>query len=83
MTDKPLIIPLEVHPRVYIQRLQDRGITIEQIAEAMNMSVRMLFHMKRKNFEPRWSKALILIEMNALHCSTATVQPSIWFKSSM
>ena len=67
-----LAIPLEVRPREYIQRLQDRGITIEQIAESMSISVRMVFHMKKKNWEPRWSKALILVELNALHCSTAT-----------
>ena len=67
-----LAIPLEVRPREYIQRLQDRGITVEQIAEAMNISVRMVFHMKNKNWEPRWSKALILVELNAMHCSTAT-----------
>ena len=67
-----LAIPLEVRPRQYIQRLQDRGITVEQIADAMKISVRMVFHMKNKNWEPRWSKALILVELNALHCSTAT-----------
>lgn len=76
MTNEPLIIPVEVHPRPYIQRLQDRGITAEQIAEAMDISVRMVFHMKAKNCEPRWSYALKLVELNALHCSTATVQPS-------
>jgi len=76
MTEEPLSIPLEVHPRNYIQRLQDRGITIEKIAEAMNISVRMVFHMKEKNLEPRWSQALKLVELSALHCSTSTSQPS-------
>lgn len=77
MTDEtPFSIPLEVHPRNYIQRLQDRGITIEQIAEALGLSVRMIFHMKTKNLEPRWSQALKLVELNELHCSTATSQPS-------
>jgi len=77
MTDeKPLVIPLEVHPRKYIQCLQDRGITLEQIAEALGLSLRMVCHMKAKNLEPRWSQALKLVELNALHCSTSTVQPS-------
>ena len=75
MTDEPLSIPIEVRPRVYLQRLQDRGITIEQIAEAMNISVRMVYHMKKYNREPRWTKALKLVELNALNCSTATSQP--------
>jgi hypothetical protein len=75
VTDEALTIPLEVHPRTYIQRLQDRGITAEQIAEALDISVRMVFHMKEKNLEPRWSHALKLVELNALHCSTATSQP--------
>lgn len=76
MIEEPLSIPMEVHPRNYIQRLQDRGITIEQIAESLNLSVRMIHHMKSKNLEPRWSQALKLVELNALHCSTATSQPS-------
>ena len=74
MSDNTLTIPLEVYPRGYIQRLQDRGITVEQIAEAMDISVRMVYHMKKKNCEPRWSDALKLVELNALHCSTATPQ---------
>lgn len=74
MAEEPLTIPLEVYPRIYIQRLQDRGITLEQIAEALDMSLRMICHMKKKNCEPRWSKALKLVELNAIHCSTATAQ---------
>lgn len=76
MTEEPLTIPMEVRPKVYIQRLQDRGITLANIAEAMGLSVRMVCHMKAHNNEPRWSKALILVELNALHCSTATNQPT-------
>ena len=72
MAEEPLTIPLEVYPRLYIQRLQDRGITLERIAEALNLSVRMINHMKKKNCEPRWSQALKLVELNAIHCSTAT-----------
>ena len=72
MAEEPLTIPLEVYPRLYIQRLQDRGITLERIAEALNLRVRMINHMKKKNCEPRWSQALKLVELNAIHCSTAT-----------
>lgn len=74
MTEEPLVIPMEVHPRQYIQCLQDRGITLEKIAEAMGLSVRMVCHMKAKNLEPRWSQALKLVELNSLHCSTASAQ---------
>ena len=74
MTEEPLTIPLEVHPRIYVQNLQDRGITVEQIAEMLDLSVRMIYHMKKHNLEPRWSTALRLIELNAAHCSTAASQ---------
>lgn len=77
MAQELLTIPLEVHPRIYIQRLQNRGITLEQIAEAMNLSPRMIVYMKKKNCEPRWSQALKLVELNALHCSTATSQMAV------
>ena len=80
MTEEPLIIPLEVYPRNYIQRLQDRGITVDQIAESLNISVRMVFYMKVKNLEPRWSLALKMVEMNAKNCSTATAQLSTILK---
>ncbi|MCR4300710.1 MAG: hypothetical protein NUV51_03795 [Sulfuricaulis sp.] len=71
-----LIIPPKLYPRPYIQKFQDRHITLEQIAEALSLSVRMVSHMKKKNLEPRWSIALAIIEFDALNCSTATAQLS-------
>ena len=80
MTEESLDIPLEVRPREYIKRLQSRGFTAAEIAELLGVSLNMIYHMKKKNCEPRWSKALILVELNALHCSTATSQPSSFKK---
>lgn len=77
MTDEtPITIPRNLHPREYFVKFQKRGITIEKIAEAIGMSVRMVCHMKKKNLEPRWSTGLAIIEFDAENCSTATSQPS-------
>lgn len=74
--EEPLLIPSKLYPRTYIQKFQDRHITLEQIAEALGLSVRMVSYMKKKNLEPRWSVALAIIEFDALNCSTATAQLS-------
>ena len=78
-----LHIPPEVRPREYIQRLQDRGISAAYVADELGVSPRYIFHMKVKNHEPRWSMALKLIELNALHCSTATAQPDTFGQSEL
>ena len=69
-------IPLVLHPKPLIQDLQDRHITLENIAEALKIPVRTLCYMKAKNAEPRWSIGLQLLELHALNCSTATAVPS-------
>lgn len=67
-----LQIPREVHPKVYIEKLQARKIPVEQIAEMLGLSTQMIFYMKKHDREPRWSLALRLLELNEVHCSTAT-----------
>ena len=72
----PIFFPRKIEPRTYIQRFQDRGITLWQIADALKLSVRMICYMKKKNLEPRWSIGLAIIEFDVQNCSTATNQPS-------
>ena len=71
---KPLTIPLVIRPRQYIQALQNKKVSVERIAEAMGLTVRMIHHMKEKNLEPRWSNGLRLIELHAQYCGSATAQ---------
>lgn len=69
---EPISIPETYPNRVYIEALQHRGVTLEQIAEALNLSVRMVNYIKKNDLEPRWSVKQTLIELYAIHCSTAS-----------
>ena len=72
---EPIHIPQTLAPRPYIEALQTRHVTIEQIAEALGLSVRMVCKMKKNNLEPRWSKGRALLVLYTLHCSTASNAP--------
>lgn len=70
-----MIAPISVEPlpaREYIEALQRRHITVEQIAEALGISVRTVFYLKNTDHEPLWSTGRALIELYTMHCSTAS-----------
>lgn len=69
-------------PRL-IAELQARGVTLEQIAEAVGITVRMVSYLKATGADPRHSVGQRLFELHRLKCSTENMEKAFIEKPCM